>query len=75
MFQILGDEGEAKYGQQRMWASIGWGTSASLVGYLVDEVNIIFVIVLDQGSGNFTSQRTNYKTFIKFEKIKEPQEK
>jgi len=30
---------------------------------------------IGQGSGTFSSKRANYKTFIKLEKIEEPQEK
>ena len=34
--EILGDEGQAKYGQQRLWASVGWGGMAVVAGVLID---------------------------------------
>ena len=34
--QLLGEEADRRYGQHRLWASVGWGLSAAVSGYLVD---------------------------------------
>ena len=34
--QMLGEEADQRYGQHRLWASVGWGLSAAVSGYLVD---------------------------------------
>jgi hypothetical protein len=34
--EVLGEEGQQKYGQQRLWASVGWGLMAAVSGYVVD---------------------------------------
>ena len=34
--QMLGDEADQRYGEHRLWASVGWGLMASVSGYLVD---------------------------------------
>ena len=34
--QILGEEADQRYGEHRLWASVGWGLMAAVSGYLVD---------------------------------------
>ena len=34
--QMLGDEADRRYGEHRLWASVGWGLMAAVSGYLVD---------------------------------------
>ena len=34
--EVLGKEGQQKYGEQRLWASVGWGLMAAVSGYVVD---------------------------------------
>ena len=34
--EVLGEEGQQKYGEQRLWASVGWGLMAAVSGYVVD---------------------------------------
>ena len=34
--EVQGEEGQQKYGQQRLWASVGWGLMAAVSGYVVD---------------------------------------
>ena len=34
--QILGQEAAQRYGEHRLWASVGWGLMAAVSGYLVD---------------------------------------
>ena len=34
--QLLGEEADQRYGEHRLWASVGWGLSAAVSGYLVD---------------------------------------
>ena len=36
LLQVLGGEAEEKYGQQRLFASLGWGAMAALAGWLVE---------------------------------------
>lgn len=36
LFKVLGAEAEEKYGQQRLFASLGWGAMAALAGWLVE---------------------------------------
>ena len=33
---MLGEEADRRYGEHRLWASIGWGLMAAVSGYLVD---------------------------------------
>ena len=34
--QMLGEEADMRYGEHRLWASVGWGLMAAVSGYLVD---------------------------------------
>ena len=34
--QLLGEEAAQRYGQHRLWASVGWGLMAAVSGHLVD---------------------------------------
>ena len=34
--QMLGEEADRRYGEHRLWASVGWGLMAAVSGYLVD---------------------------------------
>ena len=33
---MLGEEADRRYGEHRLWASVGWGLMAAVSGYLVD---------------------------------------
>ena len=33
---MLGEEADMRYGEHRLWASVGWGLMAAVSGYLVD---------------------------------------
>ena len=35
---MIGDE-PSRFGQQRMWGAVGWGTFAVITGFLVDEIS------------------------------------
>ena len=35
--EVLGEEGQQRYGEQRLWASVGWGLMAAVSGYIVDQ--------------------------------------
>ena len=34
--QMLGEEADRRYGEHRLWASVGWGLMAAVSGFLVD---------------------------------------
>ena len=34
--EVLREEGQHGYGEQRLWASVGWGLMAAVSGYVVD---------------------------------------
>ena len=34
--QMLGEEADQRYGEHRLWASVGWGLMAAVSGFLVD---------------------------------------
>jgi hypothetical protein len=33
---VLWEDGQQKYGRQRLWAGVGWGLMAAVSGYVVD---------------------------------------
>jgi hypothetical protein len=40
---LLGEENQDKYGSQRMFGSIGWGTSMFIIGMVLDHSKIFQV--------------------------------
>ena len=43
---MLGEEADRRYGEHRLWASVGWGLMAAVSGYLVDLDSEVWQVIL-----------------------------
>jgi hypothetical protein len=39
-----------RYGEQRLWASVGWGGMAAVAGYLIGNFIIFFIVPVLSGT-------------------------